>query len=475
MKRSLKLYLFWQLLLTTIVIILANRLIAQYFVFDSFKQDIHIQMGRGLVSCQTRLQGQEEFVRCFNAAYKGNISNSLVDFYLLCDKPLTGQVADTLHRCQQLRNKTLFWYQDGSSRELEYAKTDLGGMGWVAVRFSDRAQGPQIWLSQNHIDDFRAQLWSMRDRLLIFTLPTILLLLFLMAVYMTYLIMRPLTQLENTLSRLSLPNLDQSTQLIAPFKEFNRVTEVFEDLRLRLNQSFTKARRFASDASHELRTPLTILRGNVERFITELPTGSASQVRMRTIGDEIERLIEITNKLLLLSRADANDLSRDLRGFNLSDLLSKSLQDTALFEPGPLVESLIEPGIWMYGDITLTMQLFHNLYANALNYSTEDGWIKVSLSRAHGNLELVVENSAKDIPADLCERAFDRFYRGDAAHSRNLDGLGLGLSICLAIAHLSKGELTLSVSKQKSVHVKFSAPLFLSGTDLSDSSLQHRS
>jgi signal transduction histidine kinase len=474
MNRSFKLYLFWQLLLTTVVIIIANRLIAQHFIFDGFKQDIHIQMGRGLSACQTSTQSQEEFVSCLNAAYKGDITNSIVDFYLLCDKPSAGQVSDTLPVCDQFQREKLNWYQDDPSREIEYTKTDVDGIGWVAVRFIDRAQGPQIWLSQNHIDHFREQLWSMRDRIWIFTLPTILILLSLTTFYMAYLVMRPLGQLENSLSHLTLPNLNQSTRLIAPFKEFNRITEVFEDLRLRLNQSFTKARRFASDASHELRTPLTILRGNVELLITDLPTGSAAQVRMRTVGDEIERLIEITDKLLLLSRADTNDLSRDLHGFNLSDLLIKSLHDTPLFQPGPIVETRIDPDIWMYGDVTLTMQLFHNLYANALNYTTDDGWVRVSLSCKLGNLELVVENSARHIPADLCERAFDRFYRGDAAHSRHLDGLGLGLSICLAIAHLSKGELTLSVSDQNSVRVKFLAPLFLSGTDQASASRPHR-
>jgi signal transduction histidine kinase len=91
-------------------------------------------------------------------------------------------------------------------------------------------------------------------------------------------------------------------------KEFQAFTEVFEELRGRLHNSFLQSHRFSSDASHELRTPLTILRGHVELGIAELPSGSPAQIRLRLMGEEIERLIDITEKLLLLSRADSDSL-----------------------------------------------------------------------------------------------------------------------------------------------------------------------
>jgi signal transduction histidine kinase len=63
------------------------------------------------------------------------------------------------------------------------------------------------------------------------------------------------------------------------------------------------------------------------------------------------------------------------------------------------------------------------------------------------------------LPSDLTDHAFERFYRGDASHARHIDGLGLGLSICLEIAHLHQGSLNLSVTQQQTVLVCLKAPL----------------
>jgi len=107
----------------------------------------------------------------------------------------------------------------------------------------------------------------------------------------------------------------------------------------------------------------------------------------------------------------------------------------------------------------LAHQLVHNLYANAVNYNLAQGWIHFTLAQADGRFQLTVENPTPDIPADLSERAFDRFYRGDASHARQVDGLGLGLSICLEIAKLHQASLSLTVTEKQTVVATVSAPL----------------
>ena len=245
---------------------------------------------------------------------------------------------------------------------------------------------------------------------------------------------------------------------MAPFKEFENVTQVFEDLRVRLSQSFTKARRFASDASHELRTPLTILRGNAEQLMADLPVGSDVQVRMRSMSDEIERLIEITEKLLLLSRADANSIVEELSDVHVSRLLEELIKDALSFHSKLKITGDIQPGIVWRCDKTLVNQMIHNLYVNAVNYNLPNGWIHMVLKRVEGGFELTIENPTPEAPSDLAERAFDRFYRGDASHTRRVDGLGLGLSICLEIAKLHHSTLSLVVTPQHTVLAKLKAP-----------------
>ena len=461
MKKSFKLHVFLRICLVAFGIIFANRMLAQYFLVDQLRDRTHQEMGMGLVNCHTHIGNQVDCLRCFNAREKGNITNSISDFYVLCDKPSSVALPGADQRCLNFKQQDAWWgveKKEVQDPRIDYANGLMDGTRWQGVRFKADADSPHIWLKDDHISDLMSQMWSLRDRNSIYVLPTIITLLLALMFYIIYIALRPIAMLERTLAQLTARNLDQSTQLVAPFVEFEKVTQVFEDLRVRLSQSFTKARRFASDASHELRTPLTILRGNAEQLMAELPVGSGAQVRMRLMSDEIERLIEITEKLLLLSRADANSIVEELSDVDLSGLLEGLIKDASSFHAKLKITGHIEPGIVWRCDKTLISQLIHNLYVNAVNYNLPNGWIHISLKRTEGGFELTVENPTPEVPSDLAERAFDRFYRGDASHTRRVDGLGLGLSICLEIAKLHHSSLTLVVTERHTVLAQLNAP-----------------
>jgi signal transduction histidine kinase len=107
----------------------------------------------------------------------------------------------------------------------------------------------------------------------------------------------------------------------------------------------------------------------------------------------------------------------------------------------------------------LVKLLIHNLFENAQKYNVTQGWIHLTLAREGNGFRLSLENSSENIAADLEARAFDRFYRGDASHTRQIDGLGLGLSICSEIARIHHGTLTLGVTKANTVLLTLIAPL----------------
>jgi two-component system sensor histidine kinase MtrB len=94
-----------------------------------------------------------------------------------------------------------------------------------------------------------------------------------------------------------------------------------------------------------------------------------------------------------------------------------------------------------------------------VNYNQPNGWIHFALKKSGDSFVLIIENPTTDIPSDLLSHAFDRFYRGDASHARQVDGLGLGLSICAEIAKLHLGTLALEVGPQNTVVVTLNAPL----------------
>jgi two-component system heavy metal sensor histidine kinase CusS len=177
------------------------------------------------------------------------------------------------------------------------------------------------------------------------------------------------------------------------------------------------------------------------------------------MSDEVERLIDITEKLLLLSRADAKSLLQQLVDVNFSDLVLALMNDAKSFQSSLKITCDIQPDITWRCDRTLVSQLIQNLYSNAVNYNLSDGWIHVSLRADDDDLYFTMENPTADAPIDLEARAFDRFYRGDASHTRQVDGLGLGLSICSEIAHLHHGMLKLMETERQTIVLSLKAPL----------------
>ena len=461
MQRSFKLQLFIRLFLVTSAVIGVNRLIAQHFLANQLSERISSDMGIALNSCVQNFDDRKLFLTCFKDSFQGDLVSTVADFYVLCQKGHEARSYLSPDHCPVIDDREF----REVSHSLLLSQIDLikvesiSSDMWFGARYSGQPDGPEIWMRESDARKIVDQMWVMRDRNLIRVVPFIIFMLGLMTFYMMRVIMRPISSIEENMLRLNATNLDESSSYRAPYREFEKLVDVFEGLRSRLNEGFIKARRFASDASHELRTPLTILRGQAELLIDETPVGSDTQIRARIMSDEVERLIDITEKLLLLSRADANSLLQHLADINFSELLLKLMNDANSFQSSLKTTCDIQPDITWHCDRTLVSQLIQNLYSNAVNYNLPGGWIHVSLKAIDGYLHLTMENPTSDAPSDLGERAFDRFYRGDTSHSRNVDGLGLGLSICSEIAQLHHGDLKLMESDRQTVVLSLKAPL----------------
>ena len=459
--KSFKLHLFIRLVITTFLVIWSNRLVAQYFLAEQLKEQVNNQMSLTLTDCYQDSIDRERFNQCARQTHKIDLSRYLVEYYVLCGDGIQHEELKTRQMCSDLKDNKTAWtiYDAPDSHAAQHATLQHEGVIWQAVRFKDNQTSPQIVLAQSEFDRLLAQMWELRDRNLFRVVPSIFILLGFLAIYMNFVFMRPLKEIEASMSEMSSSNLGTLEKVKVPFVEFRQFVQVFDDLRARLSDSFAKARRFSGDASHELRTPLTILRGNVERMIVDLPKGSDAQVRMRMMGDEVERLIDITEKLLQLSRADASSLLQDLQLLDISEMLAAIIEEFNTFEKKVRIAHTIEPHLLWHCDPFLVRQLVDNLLSNAIKYNIAGGWIFVKLSQSGNELVLMLENPSSDIPQDLSTRWSDRFYRGDVAHTRSIDGMGLGLSLCKEIAHVHQGALNLTVTESSTVVVTLRAPL----------------
>jgi signal transduction histidine kinase len=270
--------------------------------------------------------------------------------------------------------------------------------------------------------------------------------------------LRPLQKLTAVSRRVTATGLSQRISSQGEDREFVELIDVFNRMLGRLERSFKQAHRFSADAAHELKTPLAILQGQLERSIGMAEDGSAMQRGLTSILDEVRRLSTISRKLLLLSQADAGRLSVFGVPFNLSKALDDLLEDTHMLAPQLKVTATIHPDLVITADGSLLRQVLHNLISNAIKYNVNQGWITITTACWSQQVEVRISNSSSGIPAAERSKIFERFYRADPAHSRHVEGVGLGLSVSREIARAHGGDIVLKVENEGTVQFSLLLP-----------------
>jgi signal transduction histidine kinase len=148
-------------------------------------------------------------------------------------------------------------------------------------------------------------------------------------------------------------------------------------------------------------------------------------------------------KLLLLSLADAGQMNLHRVEVDLSGLLIEMLEDIELLAPHLEIQTEIADSLCVKGDRDLLIQVLQNLISNAIKYNLPKGWIRIEAHRQGATVSITISNCSKEIPVSDQNRIFDRFHRGDPARTRQVEGIGLGLSLAREIARAHGGNLTL--------------------------------
>ena len=273
--------------------------------------------------------------------------------------------------------------------------------------------------------------------------------------------LRPINQLTGVIRQVTVKGLDQRIPIGTTDIEFVELIQVFNQMLERLERSFTQASRFSGDAAHELKTPLTILQGELERTLQQVDPGSEVQQRLSNLLDEVRRLSEIMRKLLLLSLADAGQMSLYLVKVDMSELLMEMLEDVELLAPHLAVQTNIADHLKVQGDRDLLIQVLHNLFSNAIKYNLADGWIQIHATRTQTNLHITIANASNEIPVGDRTRIFDRFHRGDPSRTRKVEGIGLGLSLAREIARAHGGDLILDSTSSGQTAFTLTLPITL--------------
>jgi heavy metal sensor kinase len=230
--------------------------------------------------------------------------------------------------------------------------------------------------------------------------------------------------------------------------EVGRLVRVLNHSFARLQRSFEQATRFSSDASHELKTPLTIMRGELESALKEEVESPRIQSLLDSLLAETQRLCDIVEKLLLLSRADAGILTLTKEILDFSAICHELVEDAEILaKPKRIItEFEILPHVEVLADESYLRRVLLNLLDNAIKYNVEGGSLSISLTKSGALASLRIANIGPGIPKEHETRVFERFYRADPSRSSDTSGSGLGLSICREIVAAHGGQMWLDQS-----------------------------
>ena len=268
----------------------------------------------------------------------------------------------------------------------------------------------------------------------------------------------PMTELTGAVEKIHEKNLGEKIQRSGNGDELDRLTEVFNDMTARLDDSFSRIREFTLHASHELKTPLTVMCGEAEIASRDESLPSTERERAASQLDELRRLARIVDGLTLLAKADAGQVVLKPEPLRLDDLVHEAFADAQILaEPqGVQVELAACEEITVRGDRHRLRQLLLNLADNAVKYNQPKGGVIMSLVKSFDMAQFTITNTGAGISPEKLPRVFDRFFRGDPAHENTIDGCGLGLSIAqwIVSAHGGKIQIESEPSKLTTVTVR---------------------
>ena len=246
-------------------------------------------------------------------------------------------------------------------------------------------------------------------------------------------LVRPFGKLSESIESIQTGYGDDTVQ-INDYTETAQICENFHAMLGRMKVMDESRQEFVSNVSHELKTPMTSIKVLADS-LNSMPDAPVElyQEFMEDITNEIERETKIINDLLSLVKMDKSAADLNIETVNINELLEqilKRLQPIADKQKVELVLESFRPVTAEVDEVKLSLA-FTNLIENAIKYNRNDGegWVHVSLNADHQYFYLKVEDSGIGIPEESLEHIYERFYRVDKSHSREIGGTGLGLAI----------------------------------------------
>ncbi len=321
---------------------------------------------------------------------------------------------------------------------------DLQGDYWLLcaspLEVEDTNLG-QLYIAQDITDD-QIMFLSLIRSLSMATLIAISIMTIVIAVYIDRSI-QPLKRISQMTSNISAEKLSEAHfHLDKAPKEVKELAETFDEMLVRLSESWEHQRQLLSNVSHELRTPLTIISGYLQstlrrgKNLTEI-----QREALTTAASEAERTVQLLRDLLDLARADSGGIHFHIEPIVINDVIKEIIEMAKQYSDRIIQLESSTNSLVIATDINRFKQVMLNLIDNAVKYSEPPTPITLRIEQHQNQAQIQVCDRGQGIPLPQQGRIFERFYRLDEARNR-AGGTGLGLSIVKTLVEGMSGSIS---------------------------------
>ena len=263
------------------------------------------------------------------------------------------------------------------------------------------------------------------------------------AIFVSGRLVCPLRRMEKSIRDIQ-TGYEENGLNVNNYTETQEMSESFNQLFGRMKTIDDSRQEFVSNVSHELKTPLTSMKVLADSInaMEDAPVELYKEF-MEDITNEIERENKIITDLLSLVKMDKSAADLNISSININEMLElilKRLRPIAEKQNIELVLETLRPITAEIDEVKLTLAIT-NLVENAIKYNRENGWVHVTLNADYQYFYVKVEDSGIGIPEDSLEHIYERFYRVDKSHSREIGGTGLGLAITRNAVLMHRGAI----------------------------------
>lgn len=352
---------------------------------------------------------------------------------LATNDPFLPLLKDTKGKSKRYFSKNFFF--DGDLDVVYYAETfELYGRKIVVA------------VSENNEKNFLNMIFMKLPSAFLFMIIPILILSFFVSLFITKNTINPVVKITKTARTMTTESLDGQLPLSGRGDEIDELSQTFNELFMRIKADFDRERQFSSDVSHELNTPLTVISGQAN-LLLRWGKDNPEQLEksLNAIKNETKSMHAIIENLLQISRVESGRIKPQISEVSVRDLFERVKEEFASVAPDVSFEINSEAvaGKVFNSDVEMLHQILTVLVSNSVKFS--DGKCCVKLDAAYaaeGRLVISESDDGPGIAEEALPHIFERFYRGDEAHSRSAGGCGLGLAIAKTLCGALSAEIT---------------------------------